>query len=125
MTLNELKAQAAAMGITPDEARAHGKLTAKATWMAAIDEVKALATEAQPTAEATATAVVDAACSEKAQSCYRAIFAALVLVFVVIGLAAVKAARIGWAWFTAQADDWLTAQASYVALVLLLLKPAG
>lgn len=40
MTLKELKAQASAMGITPDDARQHGKLSAKKTWQAAIEATR-------------------------------------------------------------------------------------
>ncbi|MFM6400927.1 MAG: hypothetical protein ACKPFF_29995, partial [Planktothrix sp.] len=38
MTLAELKAKAASLGLTPDEVRQHGSLTKKATWETAIAE---------------------------------------------------------------------------------------
>jgi len=38
MTLAELKAKAASLGLTPDDVRQHGSLTKKATWEAAITE---------------------------------------------------------------------------------------
>ena len=38
MTLTELKAKAASLGLTPDDVRQHGSLTKKATWEAAITE---------------------------------------------------------------------------------------
>jgi len=38
MTLAELKAKAASLGLTPDDVRQHGSLTKKATWESAITE---------------------------------------------------------------------------------------
>lgn len=38
MTLTELKAKAASLGLTPDDVRQHGSLTKKATWENAIAE---------------------------------------------------------------------------------------
>lgn len=47
MTLTDLKAKAQALNITPEEARAHGALSNKGTWQAAIAQAEALDAEAQ------------------------------------------------------------------------------
>jgi hypothetical protein len=124
MSLNELKTKAAELGITPEEARAHGKLTAKATWEAAIEAAK------QPAQDA-AEAFCDVVYSRQSRDIVQWVAAAVLMAVFTLGLLAYRITQALWR-LTAphrqklirRRDDWLTAQASYAALVLLLLKSA-
>ena len=86
MTLTQLKQTAADMGITPDEARAHGKLTTKATWQAAIDAATQAVTEAQQPAQDTAEAVCDVLYSQQSRDVVQWIAAAVLMVVFTLGL---------------------------------------
>jgi hypothetical protein len=46
MTLNDLKARAQSLGLSPSEVREHGALSNKGTWIAAIRQAEALNAEA-------------------------------------------------------------------------------
>jgi len=131
MSLNELKTKAAELGITPEEARAHGKLTTKATWMAAIEAAKQSATEAQQPATDTAVTICDVIYSDASRSIVQWVATAILMVVFTIGLLAYRITQAVWQaseplrqQLIRRRDDWLTAQASYAALVLLLLKSA-
>ena len=124
MSLNELKTKAAELGITPEEARAHGKLTAKATWEAAIEAAK------QPAQDA-AEAFCDVVYSRQSRDIVQWVATAILMVVFTIGLLAYRITQAVWRLtaphrqrLAQQRDDWFAAQASYVALVLLLLKTA-
>ena len=131
MTLTQRKQTAADMGIAPDEARAHGKLTTKATWQAAIDAATQAVTEAQKPAQDTAEAVCDVLYSDTSRSIVQWVATAVLVVVFTLGLILYRIAVALWR-LTAphrqqlirRRDNWLTAQASYAALVLLLLKSA-
>lgn len=103
MTLTQLKTRAAELGITADDARQYGKLSAKATWQAAIDKMSeaiALAAdataEAQPPAETTAEAVTSAVYSQQSRDAFYWICYAVVLTVFATFLLAAKVAQLTW-----------------------------
>ena len=131
MTLTQLKQTAADMGITPDEARAHGKLTTKATWQAAIDAATQAATDAQQPAQDAAEAVCDVIYSQQSRSIVQWVATAVLVVVFTFGLLVYRITTALWRYtaplrqqLVHRRDNWLTAQASYAALVLLLLRAA-
>ena len=131
MTLTQLKQAAAAMGITPDEARVHGHIGHKATWQAAIDAATQAVTEAQQPAQDTAEAVCDVLYSQQSRDAVQWVAAAVLMVVFTFGLLVYRVTTALWQasqpyrqQLIRRRDNWLTAQASYAALVLLLLRAA-
>jgi hypothetical protein len=131
MTLTQLKATAASLGITADAARAHGHIGHKATWQAAIEAAKQSATEAQQPATDTAVTICDVIYSDASRSIVQWVATAILMVVFTIGLLAYRITQAVWRLtaphrqrLAQQRDEWFAAQASYVALVLLLLKSA-
>jgi len=131
MSLNELKTKAAELGITADAVRAFGHLGHKATWQAAIEAAKQSATEAQQPAQDAAEAFCDVVYSRQSRDIVQWVAAAVLMAVFTLGLLAYRITQAVWRLtaphrqrLAQQRDEWFAAQASYVALVLLLLKSA-
>ncbi|MBE9031827.1 hypothetical protein IQ266_19000 [filamentous cyanobacterium LEGE 11480] len=131
MTLAQLKALASELNITADQARAFGHIGHKATWEAAIEQAKAIATAATAPANTHAATVCDVLYSETSRTIVQWVAAAVLATIYTLGLIVYRIAQVGWQStaptrqrLAQRRDDWLIAQASYAALVLLIFKGA-
>ena len=121
-----------------DEVREIGNLRLKETWVVAAEYCKAYATAVEEVAEAAqqpaqdaAEAVCDVLYSDTSRSIVQWVAAAVLMVVFTIGLLVYRITTALWRYTAPRRQqlirrraNWLTAQASYAALVLLLLKSA-
>ena len=121
-----------------DEVREIGNLRLKETWVVAAEYCKVYATAVEEVAEAAkqpaqdaAETVCDVLYSDTSRSIVQWVAAAVLMVVFAIGLLAYRITTALWRYTAPyrqqlihRRDNWLTAQASYAALVLLLLRAA-